>query len=1007
MRNLIRESKEYMQEPKPEQFDDVLEYVKAFKDYQSKVRAAKKDIPQYTNNPDYKKILEAGDKKPSKTELKEILNQVRQAIQDRDLPVRDFINKIVERGGVLKNANDAYRDITLSFGRADKLYRDFREGKMDPVLKIIAEKFIKGGKATNFEVMVYMISKHAPERNRKIKSDKLVEWQRTNPEATIDEIREFEQSIAGNDYSGVLSLNSTIDKNGKKTLIKPEYEKDAEGFSNYTVEQFESKFDKQDIKDFWEAVNNASDFVLQRWIAANQITQTEYDRMKKDYQHYIPLKGWWDDASKEFDYHFGQGGGKSLKKAEGRTTLSDHPLAYLEEQGFHSITEQVENEYRSTMLRFVLDNMKGNEDLIRLNRVYFVQNINTGEWDYQLERPSQDMFDAGMAKMVRYSDHFKMRKPSQGREHEVWVDTKYGTYAMVFPENPDVAMALNATNNLVFGMDVSAVNRIFGASIAKFTNIQKALFTSWNVTFPLKNVLRDYGESVSYFLAYDPKIAGAFVKSHPIAFKTAFTYIFNNSKYSPSNNEEHAMFEDFMNMGGQTGWTHQKTPEQYNKQQIKQIKKGLTGKKINIGSAIASYSQLFEDATRFAVYRAAVMNGKSKQDAAFLSKEAVTNFNRKGKLTKTLDSLYAFFNPAIQGAVKNFALAKNKPKQFTYLVSAWTLAGFLVAEACRAFDGDDDEYEKLNPFVRMNYLVIPTGKSYIRIPLPQFFRAFYGLGSNISDMVHGKTEIGEATGRGVLNFINAMSPVDITAFFEKEGKWYAPFIPTIAKPAADLAANRDFMGYEIYKEPFTKDLKDKLANSGLHKKNVNTALKFLTDAAFELGGGEASDEKRKKRYIDNKGEVKKVAGALDINPSVVEYLIKTYTGGTGAVVTDFVDLITLTAGGEFSIDKLPFFNTFVRNFPERRLNALGEYYELKNENDNYFDIAKSKKGTDYEYYKTLMESKKHNEVRVVFDRAEKEIDILKKQHDMNSITLDEYLDKRGEIMENAIKQINE
>ena len=60
------------------------------------------------------------------------------------------------------------------------------------------------------------------------------------------------------------------------------------------------------------------------------------------------------------------------------------------------------------------------------------------------------MFNEGLAQMVMYSDHFKMRKPSHGHEHEVWVDTKHGTYAMVFPENPDVSQSLNHQNNLSY-----------------------------------------------------------------------------------------------------------------------------------------------------------------------------------------------------------------------------------------------------------------------------------------------------------------------------------------------------------------------------------------------------------------------------------------------------------------------------------------------------------------------------------------------------------------------------
>ena len=46
------------------------------------------------------------------------------------------------------------------------------------------------------------------------------------------------------------------------------------------------------------------------------------------------------------------------------------------------------------------------------------------------------------------------------------------------------------------------------------------------------------------------------------------------------------------------------------------------------------------------------------------------------------------------------------------------------------------------------------------------------------------------------------------------------------------------MGNKIAYEAFTKALEEDLADSGLHKKNVNPAAKFLTDMIFKAGGGE-------------------------------------------------------------------------------------------------------------------------------------------------------------------------
>lgn len=72
----------------------------------------------------------------------------------------------------------------------------------------------------------------------------------------------------------------------------------------------------------------------------------------------------------------------------------------------------------------------------------------------------------------------------------------------------------------------------------------------------------------------------------------------------------------------------------------------------------------------------------------------------------------------------------------------------------------------------------------------------------------------------------------------------APLVPTAVRPFYEAnITNRDFMGSQISKEPFTKALERQLAASSLHKRNVNPAIKAVTDFLSKDLGGKYGDLK--------------------------------------------------------------------------------------------------------------------------------------------------------------------
>jgi len=303
-------------------------------------------------------------------------------------------------------------------------------------------------------------------------------------------------------------------------------------------------------------------------------------------------------------------------------------------------------------------------------------------------------------------------------------------------------------------------------------------------------------------------------------------------------------------------------------------------------------------------------------------------------------------------------------------------------------DDPDSSYYNLNSYMRQNYLVIPLpqigdlrkkGNKYLSIPLPQFWRGFKSMGSIGFDVATGRMKAGEAVTTALGNFAGGLLPVDIGGFYKSGEFSVAPLVPTITKPVVELIENRNYMGYTIKKEPFTKEQKKYLANAGLGKDNVNPAAKFFTDMLFRWSGGDS----RYKYYTDKEGRTRKVI--LDVNPSTIEHLFKGYTGGTGGVVSDLITTVSQAIDKEQVIDfkNIPFVDRFLRKTPPAKWNIISEYYDLKEANDRDITLMKEyeKQGRETgntSQYERMAEDEYRIERKMIFDSYEDQISDLTK-----------------------------
>jgi hypothetical protein len=841
-------------------------------------------------------------------------------------------------------------------------------------------------------------------------------WVKRNPPKTQDEIDAYKETLKTKDYSGI------------RPLSNDEYE-NPDDLAREIVDSFEKMVPPHKLLMLHSKLKNATDEVVDTWLRGKTISEEQANDMKSRFKNFIPLQGWREGAAKDNIYQKGSGFNKSLTHAKGRSSLADNPLAYLQKTAFLAIGEQTDNEVKQSMLNLIKHNMGDQfSHLYKIKKAYYVQDVmddGTPGWrlyldeNGELARPPEEMFESGEAVSKIYDQYQKLRKPSQAREHEVVVKTPTGDVVLVFPDKYlSVAQAMNRKNYMyhsIFGnvVDAKDWNGQIVSTIGGINNFIKANLTSRDITFPLRNIFRDLPEAaLSQYIQGDS--ASKVVAGVPSAMAAITRQM---SGKADMNNPTDKLYQEFLMSGGTTGFTHLKDAETIEKEINKEIKRlsrsgnmwdAVRRSFINVEHGIEAWNEVFENATRFSVYMASRKAGKTVGDSAADAKEASVNFNRKGKMTKSLDSLWAFFNVSVQSLQKNLSLAKRYPKRFAMVAGSFMMYGFIEAMMMsKLHHDDDDNYYDLNEYVRQNYMVLPWfSKEYLRIPLPQFWRGFKALGTLAYDVSQGKVNVADASTNALRNFTASLSPIDVGGFY-RDGEWsLAPIIPTIAKPTYDINVNKDFMGNSIHKSPFTKEQEMKLAESGLGKNNVNPAVKFFTDALAAMGGKD-----NETKFYRKDGETKKIPGLTDWNPSDIEYQIKGYLGGTYKFLSDVITTTVQVVNPDKEVDfnNIPFVNVFIRKTPASKWKVIEEYYNLKKDiGYSSFDMLKktylsdAKKDNDTSKYEDVASDPYLNEYSKIMEGYDNRL--TKQMQDMDYKTA-EGSQEVVETMKEAISEI--
>lgn len=745
---------------------------------------------------------------------------------------------------------------------------------------------------------------------------------------------------------------------------------DFEEAAHKLVKDIEDKY-VAETHDLWDATNAATKKILRDGFKAGMMSKDAYEYVKGMYSHYIPLRGWdGTTADQVWDYI---GGGKgafnqTLKTAHGRTSIADDPIAYIENMAESGILLNNKNWVKQHLMLLAQNHPTS---LLTLSKAWYVKSTDangneewipatpqiTSQMNSNQVKAAIDAFEQKMEQMAQTGDATQQRDGlniaypqthSEEREHEVRVMKDGEEYVIYVNGDPQLAQAMNNTRaHRVREIQSGKLDR----AAAWLGRKMAAAYTSLSPLFIPSNYFRDLTMTLaSTAIREDGRYNYLLRKNLATSWNLGFMLRdYQNGKLREKVSNGNAtpkeqMFYDFMMNGGETGFVSSLDVEDL-KKKFKNDLKDLDRWKANpvkvghtIMDGIEFLNRMIEDSNRFAVYMSSIQYGRSIDEAVNDAKDVTLNFNRKGTGEygwQMIRNLYLFINPAVQSLQTLGALVKHHPFKFTAVTAAWLASGVLVPIVNAALmsllggDDDKDKYWQFSKWDRRNNLImwVPFTHEYVKIPLAQEFRAFYGIGDMIASKMMGG-ELAEESwsqyAEDMLGQVVDMLPLDPTGY---DGNIAVSLMPNAIRPVFELAFNVDFTG-----KPLFKDTEYNKYDPNFTKAYVGTP-DWLVRASKMVNsiGNDYPDVQQ--NSIDAFGDPRYNLN----NPAVVDHVLSSYLGGAYTMGSQVLGVLTksLNDPKEIKVADIPLFSKFVSNPDDRPVTKKqgDEFWNMKENHD--------------------------------------------------------------------------
>lgn len=726
-----------------------------------------------------------------------------------------------------------------------------------------------------------------------------------------------------------------------------------------------------EVQALWNATNAATKKILRDGFKAGMMSKDAYEYVKGMYSHYIPLRGWdGTTADQVWDYI---GGGKgafnqTLKTAHGRTSIADDPIAYIENMAESGILLNNKNWVKQHLMLLAQNHPTS---LLTLSKAWYVKSTDangneewipatpqiTSQMNSNQVKAAIDAFEQKMEQMAQTGDATQQRDGlniaypqthSEEREHEVRVMKDGEEYVIYVNGDPQLAQAMNNTRaHRVREIQSGKLDR----AAAWLGRKMAAAYTSLSPLFIPSNYFRDLTMTLaSTAIREDGRYNYLLRKNLATSWNLGFMLRdYQNGKLRDKVNNGNAtpkeqMFYDFMMNGGETGFVSSLDVEDL-KKKFKNDLKDLDRWKANpvkvghtIMDGIEFLNRAIEDSNRFAVYMTSIQYGRSIDEAVNDAKDVTLNFNRKGTGEygwQMIRNLYLFINPAVQSLQTLGALVKHHPFKFTAVTAAWLASGVLVpivnATLMSLLGGDDDKdkYWQFSKWDRRNNAImwVPFTNEYVKIPLAQEFRAFYGIGDMIASKMMGG-ELAEETwsqyAEDLLGQVVDMLPLDPTGY---DGNIAVSLMPNPIRPVFELAFNVDFTGKPLFKETEYNKYDPNFTKAYVGTPDWLVRVSKMVNSI----GNDYPDVQQ--NAIDAFGDPRYNLN----NPAVVDHVLSSYLGGAYTMGSQVLGLLTksLNDPKEIKMADIPLLSKFVSNPDDRPVTKKqgDEFWNMKENHD--------------------------------------------------------------------------
>jgi len=806
--------------------------------------------------------------------------------QDDKIDLKRVVDGVYKKGNKIADRWNAYEKEESYYGRSAERIKQFATRDLHKITKKM-----DGANISLQEMDDYLLARHAPEANAYIRTFNSDPKQ--NAGMSDAEAAAYMQAVPANKRAILEALAKDVDAITKGTRdLMVEY----------------------GLED-----------------------QKTVDQWAKTYKHYVPL--FREETEDALPLSAGRGfsvRGSTSKRRTGSSRKVVDVLANIALQREKVIARGEHNRVGNSLYGMVLLNPnpdfwsvirpdKMTKDQLRAE--LFKLGVDPKSVDEMVDRPVEKVIDKKTG-MVTY----KVSPFWKNQNNLLFTRVNGQDRVIAFNKNDERAMRLvtalkgmDAQKQAEVIQSMGTAGDYFRKAInftGKTTRYFAAINTQYNPAFGIYNLMRDTGGATINLQATPLKgMERKVVSDAMVALKDIYKDLRRAREGLPPKSKWGQVFDDFGLQGGKSGFSELFKDSQDRSEslqnELKRFKEGkIKGKGRALMEWLSDFNEAIENAIRVSVYKNALDKGLSKQKAASLGKNITVNFNRRGAMSKHIQTLYAFFNAAVQGSARIAQTLMTPDGKLTKFGKQFVVGGItlgMMQAVILAMAGIDDD--EIPDYIKDKSIVIPYGKGkYFSIPLPLGFHVVPAFGRRAMEFAMSDDKnVGKAMIGTAMMIADGFNPFGSATFLQT-------LSPTIADPLVALAENKDFNSKPIAIE----DVSSMSPTPGYERSSQN-ALAVTKAIAYGIN------------ILSGGTEFK----PGDISPTAdqIEYLVGQLTGGVGREALKIGrGAESIVTGEELATYNIPIIGRLVGNTQQQAAQRTRFYDNIKTMNQHQAEM---------------------------------------------------------------------